>query len=236
MSCPCASRVGRCAGGRGPARVRAGAGGGVVLLPRRGRRADHQDHRRLRRRLREGEPRDQAQADLLGQLPGVDHQGADGGEERRSAGDVDPAVDRHVHADRRGRDRPLRRPHQDGRGPGVAQELLPRVHGEQPDRRQDLGHSVPALDHRPVLQQGGVQGGGARSRPAAGDLEGAGRVRAEAHQARRVGQGHAVGNPDSVVGLPVLAVPGARDPGRLQPHERRPARRPTTTSPRSSRR
>ena len=35
----------------------------------------------------------------------IDHQGADGGEERRAAGDVDPAVDRHVHADRRGRDR-----------------------------------------------------------------------------------------------------------------------------------
>ena len=43
-----------------------------------------------------------------GTLPGFDHQGADRGEERRAAGDVDPAVDRHVHADRRGRDRPVR--------------------------------------------------------------------------------------------------------------------------------
>ena len=60
------------------------------------------------------------------------------------------------------------------RRPGVAQELLPGVHGEQPDRRQDLGHSVPALDDRPLLQQGGVQGSGARSEPAAGDLEGDG--------------------------------------------------------------
>ena len=47
------------------------------------------------------------------------------------------------------------------------------------------------------------------------------RVRAEAHQARRVGQGHAVGRADSVVGLPVLAVPGARDRERRQPDERR---------------
>ena len=44
-----------------------------------------------------------------------------------------------------------------------------------------------------------------------GQLEGDARVRAEAHQARRVGQGHAVGRADSVVGLSVLAVPGARD-------------------------
>ena len=42
----------------------------------------------------------------------------------------------------------------------------------------------------------------------AGQLEGDGRLRAEAHQARCVGQGHAVGRADSVVGLPVLAVPG----------------------------
>ena len=34
---------------------------------------------------------------------------------------------------------------------------------------------------------------------AAGDLEGDGRVRAEAHQARRIGQRHAVGRADSVV-------------------------------------
>ena len=51
-------------------------------------------------------------------------------------------------------------------GPGVAQELLSGVHGEQPDRRQDLGHSVPALDDRALLQQGDVQGSGARSEPA----------------------------------------------------------------------
>ena len=47
---------------------------------------------------------------------------------------------------------------------GVAEELLPGVHGEQPDRRQDVGHSVPALDDRAVLQQGAVQGSRPRSR------------------------------------------------------------------------
>ena len=109
-------------------------------------------------------PGDQDQADLLRHLPGHDHQGADGGQGRRAAGDVDPAVDRHVHADRRGRDRPVRRSHQDAGGPGLAQELLSGVHGEQPDRRQDVGHSVPALDDRALLQQGSVQGGGTRSR------------------------------------------------------------------------
>ena len=99
-----------------------------------------------------------------GSYQDIDHQGADRGEGRRAAGDVDSAVDRHVHADRRGRDRSLRRLHQDGGRPGVAQELLPGVHGEQPDRRKDLGHSVPALDDRPLLQQGSVQGSGPRSR------------------------------------------------------------------------
>ena len=37
---------------------------------------------------------------------------------------------------------------------GLAQELLPGLHAEQPDRRQDLGHPVPALDHRALLEQG----------------------------------------------------------------------------------
>ena len=49
----------------------------------------------------------------------------------------------------------------------MAEELLPGIHGEQPDRRQDLGHSVPALDDRPLLQQGAVQGSGPRPEPAA---------------------------------------------------------------------
>jgi len=43
---------------------------------------------------------------------------------------------------------------------------------------------------------------GARSQPAAGRLAGAARVRAEAHQARRGRQGHAVGHPDPSSGFP----------------------------------
>ncbi len=148
------------------ARARASAGRGVVLLPGRRRRPDHEDHRRPRRRLREGKSGDQAEADLHGHLSGLDHQGADRGEGRRPAGDVDPALHRHVHADRRGCDRAVRRSHQDPRRPGVAAELLSGVHGEQPDGRQDVGHPVPALDDRPLLQQGDVQGSGARPEPA----------------------------------------------------------------------
>jgi sn-glycerol 3-phosphate transport system substrate-binding protein len=41
-----------------------------------------------------------------------------------------------------------------------AAALLPGVHGQQPDRRQDVGHPVPALDHRAVLEQGALQGSG----------------------------------------------------------------------------
>ena len=57
-------------------------GRSAVLLSGRCRRADHQDHRRLRRGLREGESRHQAEADLLRQLPGVDREGAHRRQER----------------------------------------------------------------------------------------------------------------------------------------------------------
>jgi len=150
--------------GRG---VRAGARRSVVFLSGRRRRPDHQDHRWLRCGFREGESGHQAEAYLFRQLPGIDHQGADRGEERRSARHVDPALDRHVHADRRGRDRAVRRSREDRRRPGVAQELLSGLHGEQPDRGQDVGHSVPAVDDRSVLQQGRLQGGRPRSEQAA---------------------------------------------------------------------
>ncbi len=49
----------------------------LVLLPGGRRRPDHQDHRRLRRRLHEGEPRHQGHADLRRHLPGHHRQGAD---------------------------------------------------------------------------------------------------------------------------------------------------------------
>jgi len=215
--------VGKCRGARRgvvcrPC-ARAGAGRGAVLLSGRRGRSDHQDHRRLRGRLREGEPRHQAAPDLFRQLSGVHREGVDRREERRAAGHVDPAVDRHVHAHRRGRHRAVRRPHQDARGSRLAEELLSGVHGEQPDGRQDVGHSVSAVDHRALLQQGSLQGGGSRPQQAAGDLARDDRVRAEAHQARRIGPSHAVGRPDSIVGVPVLAVPGTRDRKRRKSHE-----------------
>ena len=94
-------------------RVRAGAGRGLVLLPGRRRRADHQDRRRLRRRLREGEPRIKVKPIYAGTYQESITKALTARQERRAAGDVDPAVDRHVHADRRGRDRAVRRPHQD---------------------------------------------------------------------------------------------------------------------------
>ena len=52
---------------------------------------------------------------------------------------------------------------------------------------QDLGHSVPALDHRDVLEQGRLQGGGARSRQGARHLGRIGRRRQEARSARWLG-------------------------------------------------
>ncbi len=64
------------------------------------------------------------------------------------AGDFGAAVDRHVHADRRGRDRADRQLRQDRRRQGLAGRLLQGLHAEQPERRQDLGRAVPALDHR----------------------------------------------------------------------------------------
>ncbi len=94
-------------------RARPGAGGTPVLLPGRGRRPDRQDHRRLRRRLHEGEPRHQGHADLRRHLPGDHRQGAHRAQVGHAAGHLGAAVDRHVHADRRRRDRALRRLRQD---------------------------------------------------------------------------------------------------------------------------
>ena len=111
---------------RTPAGGRRGPGRGVLLLPGGRRRADHEDHRRFRRRFREGESRRQDPADLFGQLSGIDREGAHRREERRAAGDVDPAVDGHVHADRRRRHRAFRRDREVGRRPGVGEELLSR--------------------------------------------------------------------------------------------------------------
>ena len=52
------------------ARARAGRDRSLVLLSDRGRRPDHQDHRRLCGRLREGQSGDQGEADLFRHLSG----------------------------------------------------------------------------------------------------------------------------------------------------------------------
>ena len=202
-------------------RSRASTDRDLVLLPGRRRRADHQDRRWPRRGFREGKSRHQGAADLLRLVSGVDHQGAHRSQGRRRADDGSAVVDRHVHADRRRRGRGVRYLHQDAGRPGVGKGLLPGVHGEQPDRRQDLGHPVPALDDRALLEQGDVQGSGARSEQGASDLGRDGLLCAEAHQARRVGQGHAMGRADPVVGISLLVVPGAHHRERRHPDEPR---------------
>ena len=60
--------------------------------------------------------------------------------------------------DRRRFDRALRRARQIGERPDLDQILLSGVHGKQSGRRSYLGHSVPALDDRAVLEQGCLQG------------------------------------------------------------------------------
>ncbi len=47
------------------------------------------------------------------------------------------------------------------------QRLLQGLHAQQPERRQDLGHPVPALHRGDVLEQGAVQGSRARPQQAA---------------------------------------------------------------------
>jgi hypothetical protein len=66
----------------------------------------------------EGQSRHQGDADLRGHLPGDHRQGADRAQVRPAAGHLGAAVDRHVHADRRGRDPADRRLREDGGGPG----------------------------------------------------------------------------------------------------------------------
>ena len=203
-------------------RWRAGHRRGAVLLSDRRRRSDHQDRRRLRRGLREGEPRRQAEADLHRQLPGHDRQGAHVGQERRAAGDVDPAVDRHVHADRRGRDRAVRRPRQDARGQGVAGELLSRASwrtaapGARPGASPSSARPSCCTGTRRCSRRPGSTRTG---RPATWKemLDYAQKLTKRDASGKVTQWGIQI--PSS--GLPVLAVPGARDPERRQPDERR---------------
>ena len=195
---------------------RAGADRDLVLLPGRRRRPDHQDHRRLRRRLREGEPRHQGQADLRRHLPGDDRQGAHRAQERRAAADVGAALDRHVHADRRGRDRAVRRLRQDA-----------------PRTRRGSTASIPAFMEN--SQTGGKTWGipfqrstivlywnkelfkEAGPRPEQGRRRTGPRWSTYAQKLTKRDasrQRHAVGRADPVVRLPVLAVPGPHDAER----------------------
>ena len=173
---------------RGAGRRRGRAGRGAegdrdqLLLPGRRRRPGDEDDRPDGGRLRQGESRHQGQPGLLGHLPGEHRQGAHRDQERQAAAARRAALDRHVLADRRGRDRADRRPRQERRRPQVARRLLQDLHAEQPHRRQDLGRPVPALDDRPLLEQGRLQGGRARPREGPGDLGPDGRVREEADQ------------------------------------------------------
>ena len=209
--------------------------GDQLLLPGRRRWADHEDHRRLCGRLPARESVDQGDADLCRHLPGHADQGADGAEGERRAAAGGAAVDRCVLADRRRSDRAVRYGGEQRRGSCLAAQLLSGVPEERRDRRAHLGRSVPALDHRAVLEQGGVPGGRAQSGSAAGHLGRACRVRGEADQAERR-RGRAVGRADSVDRLCLLAVPGARDRGWRNARDRRMARRPTSPVPPVSRR
>jgi hypothetical protein len=75
------------------------------------------------------------------------------------------------------------------RGQGVAGFFLPDADGKRPDRRQDLGHSVPALHHRHVLQQGCVPRRRSRSGDAARHLGRTGGHGQEAHPGGRLPSG-----------------------------------------------
>jgi hypothetical protein len=110
---------------------------------------------------------------------------------------------------------------------GLAEELLSGADGERHDRRQDLGHSVPALDHRDVLQQGRLPGRRSRPRKPAGDL---GRTRLRGPEADQDGclrQRRALGGDDPVDRLPLLDVRRAHQaerPGADEPRGQREAR------------
>jgi sn-glycerol 3-phosphate transport system substrate-binding protein len=80
--------------------------------------------------------------------------------------------------------------------------FYPAFMEKQPDRRQDVEHSRSSARRSFSTGTRKCSRKRARSESRAGQLEGDGRLRAEAHQARCVGQGHAVGVADSLVGLP----------------------------------
>jgi sn-glycerol 3-phosphate transport system substrate-binding protein len=96
-----------------------------------------------------------------------------------------------------------------GLRPEVDGGLLSGAHGEQPRRRQDLGHSVPALDDPALLEQGALPRIGARPDKAARHLAGDAGLRAAPDAAREAATGLTTRWGVQIrLGLSVLAVPG----------------------------
>ena len=201
------------------------------VLPGGGRRAAHQGRRRPGRRLRERQPGHQGQGDLRRQLQRRADQGPGGTQGRPAGPALGHVLDRHLRADRAGRDRRLRRHRRDRGGEGLAHQVLSGADGERGDRRQDLGHPVPALDHRHVLQQGRLPGGRTGPGEAAGNLGGAGRHGQAAGQDRRLGPGRPLGRDDPLDRLSLLDVRRALHAERPGADERQTATRPIFSDP-----
>ena len=184
-----------------------------IPVSSRGRRSHHQDHRRLRQRVRTGKPRHQPAADLRRQLHRYPDQGTDLDERRRTAASRGAAGRRCIQPDRPGRHRAVRHPGQFSRRQSLAQQLLSGLHGQRDDRRTLLGHPVPALDDRAVLEQGRLPRRRTQPGHATRHLAGARSLRAETDETR--GNGNiALGRRNTGHRLHLLAVPGAGDRGR----------------------
>ena len=193
-----------------------------VLLPGRRGRPDHEDHRRLLRAVREGEPGHQGEARLRGHVPGIDREGAHRAQGRHAAHHGDPALHRHVHADRRRR---RSSPYNDLANTADDQAWIKSFYPAFMANSQTGGKTwgIPFQRSTIVLYWNKelFKEAGPRSEQGAGQLEGDAGVRAEAHEARCRGQHDAMGRADSVVGISVLALPGAHDAQRRRAHERR---------------
>ena len=190
-----------------------------LLLPDRRRRAAYQGRRQSRRRVPEGTSGRQDQRRLRRQLRRRAHQGARGAQGRAAGADVGAVLDRPLRAARAGRDPAVRRRRRHPRGQSMAEIVLPGADGERHLQGQGVRHPVPALDHRHVLEQGGVQGSRARPGEAAGHLERDGADGAEAGEEGRLGQRVALGRDGPVYRLRVLDVPGVRARERPGSHE-----------------
>ena len=121
---------------------------------------------------------------------------------------------------------------QDRRRQGWLKGFYTAFMDEQPDRRQDLGHPVPALDHRPVLQQGRCsRKPGSTPNKAPGDLGGDGRAtRRSSPSATRSGNVTQWGVQIPSSGFPYWLFQGLTTQNDAHADERRRAPRPTTTS------